>query len=52
MTEWCQRVAIDAAKQQTGGKTLEARFEMWHGKPAYFIRSYANNEVWGSGAAI
>lgn len=38
--------AIRTAQQQAQGKTLEARFEMWQGKPAYFVRTCANGQVW------
>lgn len=38
--------AINTAKREHEGKTLEARFEMWHGKPAYFIRTLSKDQVW------
>ena len=38
--------AVRTAQQQAKGRTLEARFEMWHGQPAYFVRTAANGEVW------
>ena len=37
---------IAKAKDQRQGKTLEARFEVWHGKPVYFIRTSAANQLW------
>jgi uncharacterized membrane protein YkoI len=38
--------AIHAAQQQHKGRTIESRFEEWRGQPAYFVRTYANNQVW------
>ena len=38
--------AIDRAKEKQEGKVLEARFEVWNGKPVYFIRSSANDQLW------
>jgi uncharacterized membrane protein YkoI len=38
--------AIRTAQQQEKGKTLEARFEMWQGKPAYLVRTCSKGQVW------
>lgn len=38
--------AIAKAKEKQQGKTLEARFEVWHGKPVYFIRTSADDQLW------
>jgi uncharacterized membrane protein YkoI len=38
--------AIAEAQKEMRGKTLEARFEVWHGKPAYLIRTYSAHQVW------
>lgn len=40
--------AIAEAQKEMRGKTLDARFEVWQGKPAYLIRTYAANQVWES----
>jgi len=38
--------AIASAQRESRGKPIAARFEMWHGKPAYLIRTYSANQVW------
>lgn len=38
--------AIHSAQQQQQGKAVEARFEMWDGQPAYFVRTCAHNRIW------
>jgi uncharacterized membrane protein YkoI len=38
--------AIHSAQQQHKGEALEARFEMWDGQPAYFIRTSENHRIW------
>lgn len=38
--------AIAESQKEMRGKTLDARFEVWQGKPAYLIRTYAANQVW------
>lgn len=38
--------AIASAQRESRGKPLAARFEMWHGKPVYLIRTYAANQIW------
>ncbi|MGH8227909.1 MAG: PepSY domain-containing protein [Steroidobacteraceae bacterium] len=40
--------AISAAQKEMRGKTLSARFEVWHGTPAYLIRTYSAHQVWES----
>lgn len=40
--------AISSAQREMRGKTLEARFELWHGKPVYLVRTYTNGQVWES----
>jgi len=38
--------AIRIAQQQHKGDTLEVKFEMWDGQPAYFIRASERHEIW------
>ena len=38
--------AIAESQKEMRGKTLDARFEIWHGRPAYLVRTYAANQVW------
>jgi len=38
--------ALASAERENRGKPLAARFEMWHGKPAYLVRTYSANQVW------
>jgi uncharacterized membrane protein YkoI len=38
--------ALASAQSENRGKPLAARFEMWHGKPAYLIRTYSANKIW------
>lgn len=40
--------AIADAQKEMRGKTLDARFEVWQGRPAYLIRTYAASQVWES----
>ncbi|MGH8301520.1 MAG: PepSY domain-containing protein [Steroidobacteraceae bacterium] len=38
--------AIAESQKEMRGKTLDARFEVWQGKPAYLIRTYSANQIW------
>lgn len=38
--------ALTSAQNENRGKPIAARFEMWHGKPVYVIRTYAANKIW------
>lgn len=38
--------AVTNAQRESRGKPLAARFEVWHGKPVYLIRTYSANQVW------
>ncbi len=38
--------AIAEAQKEMRGQTLEAQFEVWHGKPAYLIRTYSAHQIW------
>ena len=38
--------ALASAQRESRGKPLAARFEMWHGKPVYLIRTYSANRIW------
>ncbi|MGH8219480.1 MAG: PepSY domain-containing protein [Steroidobacteraceae bacterium] len=38
--------AISRAQSENRGKPLAARFEVWHGRPVYVIRTYSANQVW------
>ena len=40
--------AIADSQKEMRGKTLDARFEIWQGRPAYLIRTYSANQVWES----
>lgn len=40
--------AIAESQKEMRGKTLDARFEVWQGRPAYLIRTYSANQVWES----
>lgn len=40
--------AVAAAQKEMRGKTLSARFEVWHGTPAYLVRTYSAHQVWES----
>ncbi|HEV7137619.1 MAG TPA: PepSY domain-containing protein [Steroidobacteraceae bacterium] len=38
--------AIAESQKEMRGKTLDARFEVWQGKPAYLIRTSSANQIW------
>lgn len=38
--------ALASAQRESRGKPLAARFEVWHGKPVYLIRTYSANQIW------
>lgn len=40
--------AIAESQKEMRGKTLDARFEVWQGRPAYLIRTYSANQIWES----
>lgn len=40
--------AIADSQKEKRGKTLDARFEIFQGKPAYLIRTYSANQMWES----
>jgi uncharacterized membrane protein YkoI len=40
--------AIAESQKEMRGKTLDARFEVWQGRPAYIIRTYSANQIWQS----
>ena len=40
--------AIADSQKEMRGKTFDARFEVWQGRPAYVIRTYSANQVWQS----
>lgn len=40
--------AIADAQKEMRGKTIDARYEVWQGRPAYLIRTYSAHQVWQS----
>lgn len=40
--------AIADAQKEMRGRTLDARFEVWQGRPAYLVRAYSAHQVWES----
>jgi len=38
--------AIAESQKEMRGKTLDARFEVWQGEPAYLMRTFSANQIW------